>query len=162
MGPNTASGHGSVSYITECQINFTLLVIKPILNALKAQRSILPVIGQKADIVKVKPSAEQADIDNIQERAKELVWSSGCTSWALDEQSKRNTTMYPDFQYRYWLRSIFVAWDDFEFSKSQPFTQSLAEKSFGVGSWFAVSAGVAVLASVLYRQEALLRNLLKI
>ncbi|KAJ8121863.1 hypothetical protein ONZ43_g1794 [Nemania bipapillata] len=43
MGPNTASGHGSVSYITECQIGFTLRVIKPILAALKAGRSSLPV-----------------------------------------------------------------------------------------------------------------------
>ncbi|KAK5997662.1 FAD-binding monooxygenase ktnD [Cladobotryum mycophilum] len=135
MGPNTASGHGSVSYITECQINFTLRVIKPILNALKTQRSMLPVIGQTADIVKVKSNAEQTDIDNIQNRLKELVWSSGCTSWALDEQSKRNTTMYPDFQYKYWLRSIFVAWDDFEFSKSQALTQISAKKSFGVGAF---------------------------
>jgi hypothetical protein len=149
MGPNTASGHGSVTYTSECQINFTLRVIKPILNALRAQRSKLPVIGQKADVVKVKPEAELADINNTQDMAKELVWSSGCTSWALDE-SKRNTTMYPDFQYRYWLRSIFVAWKDFEFSRSGPCSESLGQRSFGLGSWLAVSVGVALAAS-LYR-----------
>ncbi|KAK0391747.1 hypothetical protein NLU13_1246 [Sarocladium strictum] len=116
MGPNTASGHGSVSYITECQINFTMRVIKPILQALKAQKSILPSLGKVTDVVQVKQTAEKVDIDKVQERAKDMVWSSGCTSWALDEKSKRNTTMYPDFQYRYWLRSIFVAWKDFDFT----------------------------------------------
>ncbi|KAM3557503.1 hypothetical protein MY1884_004490 [Beauveria asiatica] len=112
MGPNTASGHGSVSYITECHINYTLRVIKPVLKALRAQRSGLPALQQATDVVSVKPDAEQRDIDDVQERARDMVWSSGCSSWALDETTKRNTTMYPDFQYKYWLRSVFVAWND--------------------------------------------------
>jgi len=151
MGPNTASGHGSVTYITECQIDFTLRVIKPILNALKAQRSILPVIGQKADIVKVKPGAEKADIDMVQHKLKGLVWSSGCTSWALDPQTGRNTTMYPDFQYKYWLRSLFIPWRDFEFSTSKPTATALATKSLAIGGWLAVSTGVAVAAYFMYQ-----------
>lgn len=151
MGPNTASGHGSVSYITECQINFTLEVIRPIMKALQAQRSVLPVIGQKYDVVEVHAAAEQADIDNVQEMAKELVWSSGCTSWAVDEQTKRNSIMYPDFQYRYWLRSVFIAWKDFEFSKSQPLVGALEGKSLGMRGWFFVTAGMALLTSVLCR-----------
>ena len=140
MGPNTASGHGCVTYITECQINFTLRVIKPVLNALRAQRSRLPLIGWKADTVKVKPDAEQADIDAIQEMAKGLVWSSGCTSWVFDAQSKRNTTMYPDFQYKYWLRSIFITWKDFEFSAPV----SGSSRPLGIGSWWAVPVVIAV------------------
>ncbi|RYC60771.1 hypothetical protein CHU98_g5449 [Xylaria longipes] len=157
MGPNTASGHGSVTYTTECQIEFTLRVIKPILNALKAQRSVLPVIGQKTDIVKVKPDAEQADIDMVQDRLKGLVWSSGCTSWALDPQTGRNTTMYPDFQYKYWLRSMFVSWRDFDFSTSKPTATALAGKSPGVGSWLTVSTGVAVAAYFMYQMFPLNR-----
>ncbi|KAI1312688.1 putative monooxygenase [Xylaria venustula] len=150
MGPNTASGHGSVTYTTECQINFTMRVIKPILNTLKAQRSrYLPVLGQKADIVQVKSHAEQEDINTVQEKAKKLVWSSGCSSWALDSQG-RNTTMYPDFQYKYWLRSIFVPWDDFELSQSTPFPLPPA-KSSRVVSWLVTAMGVVFIAGLSYR-----------
>ncbi|EED13641.1 monooxygenase, putative [Talaromyces stipitatus ATCC 10500] len=152
MGPNTASGHGCVTYTTECQVNFTLRVIKPVLNALKAQRSILPVLGKKADIVKVKPKAEQEDIDKVQDSAKELVWSSGCTSWALDMRTNRNTTMYPDFQYKYWLRSIFIPWKDFEFSKSSQFSDSSTVKFIGTGSWIAVSVGIVAAVATFWRQ----------
>lgn len=147
MGPNTASGHGCVTYTTECQINFTLRAIKPVLNALRAQRSRLPVIiGWKADTVKVKPEAEQADIDAVQEMAQGLVWSSGCTSWVFDAQSKRNTTMYPDFQYKYWLRSIFIPWNDFDFSAPV----SSGSFPLGIGGWLAVSAVISGLASFLF------------
>ncbi|KAI0452991.1 putative monooxygenase [Xylaria acuta] len=151
MGPNTASGHGSVTYTSECQIGFILRVIKPILDALKAKRSVLPVIRQKTDVVKLKPEAEQADIDMVQDRLKDLVWSSGCTSWALDPQTGRNTTMYPDFQYKYWLRSLFISWRDFELSTSKPTATALAMKSPGVGSWLTVSTSVAVAAYFMYQ-----------
>lgn len=144
MGPNTASGHGSVTYTTECQINFTMRLIKPIMNALKAQRSYLPVLGRKADIIEVTPEAEHTDIDTVQEKAKRLVWSSGCSSWALDSTG-RNTTMYPDFQYRYWLRSIFVSWGDFEMSKSAPFSVFSTANSSRVRSWSAAAVGVAAV-----------------
>ncbi|KAI0905325.1 putative monooxygenase [Ustulina deusta] len=150
MGPNTASGHASVTYTTECQINFTMRMIKPIINALKAQRSYLPVLGQKADIVQVRSEAEQADIDTVHEKAKKLVWSSGCSSWVLDSRG-RNTTMYPDFQYKYWLRSIFIPWGDFELSKSTPFSASSAANSSWVGSWLAAALGVATIAALSHR-----------
>ncbi|KAI1423130.1 putative monooxygenase [Xylaria sp. FL1777] len=155
MGPNTASGHGSVTYITECQIGFTLRVIKPILNALKAQRSSLPVIGQKTDVIKLKPEAEQADINTVQEKLKGLVWATGCTSWALDPKNRRNTAMYPDFQYKFWLRSLFVPWRDFELSTSKPAAEVLASKSLGVGSWLVASTSVAVAAYLIYQRSPL-------
>ncbi|KAL9084931.1 MAG: hypothetical protein Q9159_004975 [Coniocarpon cinnabarinum] len=117
MGPNTASGHGNVLYVTECQINFALRALKPILRTLWAERSALSGVGSKADVIKVKAGAEQADIDHVQEKCKQLVWASGCTSWALDPATGRNTTMYPDFQYKFWLRSLFVPWRNFELLK---------------------------------------------
>ncbi|KAF5009050.1 hypothetical protein FDECE_4702 [Fusarium decemcellulare] len=104
MGPNTLSGHLSVIYTTECQINFTLRVIRPILK-------------EKEDVVEVTPEAEQRDIDEVQEKAKKLVWATGCTSWFIETNSNRNTIMFPDWQYKFWLRSIFVPWRDFEYRK---------------------------------------------
>ncbi|KAJ2984459.1 hypothetical protein NUW58_g6046 [Xylaria curta] len=155
MGPNTASGHGCVTYTTECQIGFTLRLIKPVLKALKAQRSILPVIGQKTDVVTVTPRAEKADIDAIENKLKGLVWSSGCTSWALDPQTGRNTTMYPDFQWKFWIRSIFIPWRDFEYSTSKPTATALASKRLGVASWLSASTGVAVVAYLVYKMVPL-------
>ncbi|KAI1128371.1 putative monooxygenase [Nemania abortiva] len=153
MGPNTASGHGSVSYTTECQIGFILRVIKPILKALRAGRSSLPVIGRKTDIVTVTPEAEHADIDSIQDKLKGMIWASGCTSWALDPRTGRNLTMYPDFQTQYWLRSIFIPWGDFEFSTSKSIATVLGLKSLGVGSWLTVSTGIAVAAFFLHQRS---------
>lgn len=155
-GPNTASGHGSVLYTSECQINFILRLIKPVMNALRAQRSIMPVLGKKADIVKVTPEAEKTDIETIQERLKGLIWSSGCTSWAID-RSGRNTTMYPDFQYKYWLRSVFITWRDFDLSTSKPVAAALASNSLGVGSWLTISTAVAVAGYVAHQRFPLNR-----
>jgi hypothetical protein len=102
MGPNTLSGHLSVIYTTECQINYTMRVLRPILSG-------------KADIVEVTPEAEKKDIDRVQEKAKSLVWATGCTSWFIDEKTNRNTIMFPDWQFKFWLRSVFVAWNDLEY-----------------------------------------------
>ena len=150
MGPNTASGHGSVLYVTECQINFALRAMKPILRSLWAERSVLPHFGRKADVVKVKADSEQADIDKIQRRAKGMVWASGCTSWALDPKSKRNTTMYPDFQYKYWLRSLFVPWKDFEVLGPRAVSGSFRDKAFQSRSWYVllVVTGLALALNV--------------
>ncbi|KAF5586912.1 monooxygenase [Fusarium pseudocircinatum] len=102
MGPNTLSGHLSVIYTTECQINYTMRVLRPILKG-------------KADIVEVTPEAERKDIDRVQEKARRLVWATGCTSWFIDEKTNRNTIMFPDWQFKFWLRSVFVAWNDLEY-----------------------------------------------
>ena len=70
--------------------------------------------------------------------------------------------MYPDFQYRYWLRSIFVAWEDFDFATSPALKQSLAtKKSIGVGTWAALFAGVSLVTAVLYDKRGFVRFLLK-
>ncbi|GKU04504.1 4-hydroxyacetophenone monooxygenase protein [Fusarium langsethiae] len=102
MGPNTLSGHLSVIYTTECQFNFTLRIIHPIITG-------------KTDIVEVTPEAEARDINNVQEKAKRLVWATGCTSWFIDETTGRNTIMFPDWQFKFWWRSVFVNWEDLEY-----------------------------------------------
>jgi hypothetical protein len=145
MGPNTASGHGCVTYTTECQINFALRVMKPVMKALQAQRSRLPVLGSKWDVVQVKADAEQADIDDVQEKAKKLVWSSGCSSWALDSHG-RNTTMYPDFQYKYWLRSIFVEWRSFQYSRPTPYFTASVPDSSKVAIWLVLPVCIGAFA----------------
>lgn len=133
MGPNTLSGHLSVIYTTECQINYTMRVLKPVLTG-------------KADIVEVTPEAEKKDIDRVQEKAKRLVWATGCTSWFIDEKTNRNTIMFPDWQFKFWLRSVFVAWNDLEYrhvSTNEPVKTSRVSFSLlavaglvGLGSFY--------------------------
>lgn len=119
MGPNTLSGHLSVIYTTECQINLVMRLVTPVLRALRNSRSSLPTLQSAPDIVEVKTSAEERDIADVQDKAKRLVWASGCTSWFIEPNTKRNSIMFPDWQYRFWLRTVFIAWDDFSYRLSR-------------------------------------------
>ena len=151
MGPNTVSGHLSVIYTTECQINFAIRLLAPVMRAIQASRSAFPSIRGTHDIVSVKPEAEKRDIDTVQEKAKRLVWASGCTSWFIHGKSKRNTSMFPDAQYKFWLRSVFISWGDFEYRTSEAFRK----ESRGTGSRaaaFMLSAVMgAAIGSVAYK-----------
>ncbi|KAF2020489.1 FAD/NAD(P)-binding domain-containing protein [Aaosphaeria arxii CBS 175.79] len=114
MGPNTITGHLSVIYTVECQINFILRIIKPILNAVQRPR----ISSGGAQSVRVKPEAELRDNSWIQEKCKALVWSTGCTSWFIDPHTGRNTQMYPQWMFLFWLRSFWIPWEDFVYSPS--------------------------------------------
>ncbi|KAJ5364406.1 uncharacterized protein N7496_010119 [Penicillium cataractarum] len=118
MGPNTLSGHLSVLYTTECQINFIVRVIRPILNGLN--RSLLPFLPgiEYPESVAVTPIAERRDVSMTDHKAKQLVWATGCTSWFIDPSTGRNTIMFPDWQFKFHLRSIFIQWADFVYKKS--------------------------------------------
>ncbi|EED16979.1 dimethylaniline monooxygenase, putative [Talaromyces stipitatus ATCC 10500] len=106
MGPNTTTGHLSVIYSTECQVNFSLRVLKPILRRPSVLSLRAP--SAKPTSVAVTLAAEEKDNTWIQTLSKNLVWSSGCTSWYIDAKTGRNTMLYPDWQFNFWLRSIFV------------------------------------------------------
>lgn len=86
MGPNTVTGHLSVIYTVECQINFLLRLLAPILSDQKGAKT-----------VEVKPEAAAKDSSWLQSRLGKLVWSSGCTSWALDPDTGVNVAMVLPF-----------------------------------------------------------------
>ena len=129
MGPNTVTGHLSVIYTVECQINFALRLIKPILESLhSSQRGVHDIAA-----VTVKPEAAKRQISWMQSRLSKLVWSSGCTSWALDPKTGANIAMYPEYQFVFWLRSVFIPVEDFEYvitGNGQKSTRSLL-----IGGW---------------------------
>ena len=122
MGPNTTTGHLSVIYSTECQINFSLRLLKPILQPrrfglLPSFLSCCPV--RAADTVSVTAEAERRDNEWIQRASRGLVWMTGCTSWYVDARTGRNTMLYPDWQFKYWWRSVFIPYSrDFVFRTS--------------------------------------------
>ncbi|USP82605.1 cyclohexanone 1,2-monooxygenase [Curvularia clavata] len=116
MGPNTVTGHLSVIYTVECQINFTLRLLDPILKSLPSyrSRSLIPqTLAPSPATVEVKPEAAVADSQWTQAAAKKLVWASGCVNWAVDPKTGLNNMMYPDWQFLFWLRSIFWKKNDF-------------------------------------------------
>ncbi|QYT03537.1 hypothetical protein H0G86_010486 [Trichoderma simmonsii] len=162
MGPNTLSGHLSVIYTTECQINLALRIIRPILNAMRTDTSSLVVGRPSRDIVTVKPSAEKRDIEMVQQMAKKLVWASGCTSWFIDGNTKRNTIMFPDWQYKFWLRSIFVAWDDFAYRTSATFRKGVASGQAGNAIYLNTLIGGLIGLGALYLNRDHIHNHLDI
>jgi len=121
MGPNTVTGHLSVIYTVECQINFTLRVLAPVLRSLPSYRSrffssLAPsFLCPASTTVEVKYEAAIRDTEWTQREAKKLVWSSGCVNWAIDTKTGMNNMMYPDWQYYFWLRSIFWNTEDFQY-----------------------------------------------
>lgn len=116
MGPNTVTGHLSVIYTVECQINFTLRLLAPVLESLPSYRarSMVPqFLAPSPTTIEVKPEAALADSLWTQREAKKLVWASGCVNWAIDPKTGMNNMMYPDWQFLYWFRSVFWKKNDF-------------------------------------------------
>ena len=54
--------------------------------------------------VEVRPEAVRAFNEEVQAMMKGTVWSTGCSSWYLDAQG-RNTTLWPDFTFRFRKRT---------------------------------------------------------
>lgn len=93
MGPNAVTGHLSVIYTVECQINFTLRLLDPIFKSLSSYRSrsfIPQVLAPPPATVEVKSEAAFADSQWTQQAAKKLVWASGCVNWAVDPKTGLN------------------------------------------------------------------------
>ncbi|KAI1014449.1 hypothetical protein LB504_012210 [Fusarium proliferatum] len=107
-GPNSGVGHTSAIIALENGINYSLRVIKPILDG-------------KASIVDVKSDAESQWADSMQTGVKSTVFYSGCTNWFVETKKngmRWNATVYPYSQASFWRRSLFPVWKDFEFSGS--------------------------------------------
>ena len=84
-GPNTGIGHTSLVVMIEAQIDY-------ILGALKS-----------ADVLEVKQDVFERFNDELQSKMGRTVWNSGgCASWYLDAHG-RNTTLWPDFTWKFKL-----------------------------------------------------------
>ena len=92
VGPNTGLGHNSMVFMIEAQITY-------VLDALRTMRA------QGAGRLEVRPEAQRAYNEAIQRKLEGTVWNTGgCASWYLDENG-RNTTLWPDFTWRFWRRT---------------------------------------------------------
>jgi hypothetical protein len=156
MGPNTVTGHLSVIYTVECQINFTLRLLTPILQSLPSYRSssyIPRLLAPATATVEVHPQAALADSQWTQEEAKKLVWASGCTNWAVNAKTGLNNMMYPDWQFWFWWRSVFVKKSDFVYRDEK--TGQEVHPGEGMKWAKRLLVGTAVVGVVVKREELL-------
>jgi cation diffusion facilitator CzcD-associated flavoprotein CzcO len=87
-GPNTGIGHTSLVVMIEAQTTY-------ILDCLRTMHE------RNASTVEVRPEAFEAFNAEVQAKMGRTVWSlGGCASWYLDSHG-RNTTLWPDFTFRY-------------------------------------------------------------
>ena len=88
-GPNASLGHNSAIYMIETQINYTLAALEYL-------------DGNGGVQLNVTSSAEEDYTHEIDRMAANTVWlQGGCTSWYVDERSRRVTLLWPDFAHAF-------------------------------------------------------------
>ena len=143
-GPNAATGQHSVIFHSECQINYSCRLLKPVLKG-------------NADSLMVKPQAQKRDLAWVHENLRNLVFNSGCASWWMDPETGKNTFIYPDPMFKYWMRTLFPTWSDFDVIKNGSRVQQRGVLSkIGLFLTFGSVVGVGFLS---YRQEMPMANL---
>jgi cation diffusion facilitator CzcD-associated flavoprotein CzcO len=89
VGPNTGLGHNSIVFMIEAQLNY-------IAGALEHMRA------TGATRLAVTRDAQDAYNEHLQGKLANTVWNTGgCSSWYLDRNG-RNSTIWPDFTFRFW------------------------------------------------------------
>jgi cation diffusion facilitator CzcD-associated flavoprotein CzcO len=98
-GPNTGIGHTSLVVMIEAQVAH-------IVGALRALQA------RGASVIEVRPDVQARWNEEVQRKAAPTVWNSGgCSSWYLDDAG-RNTTLWPDYTFRFVRRTrLFGAGD---------------------------------------------------
>jgi cation diffusion facilitator CzcD-associated flavoprotein CzcO len=92
VGPNTGLGNNSIVFMIEAQVRY-------VIGALKAMEQ------HGLGAIEVRPEVHRAFQDEVQARMPGSVWTDGgCRSWYLDANG-RNSTLWPDFTWRYALRT---------------------------------------------------------
>jgi cation diffusion facilitator CzcD-associated flavoprotein CzcO len=102
LGPNTGTGHNTVVYMAEAQIDHFLGA----LDYMERER-----------IVALEPKAEAqaAYTGAVDARMRGTVWTAGgCASWYIDKTG-RNSTLWPDFTWRYRRRVAAFDPDEYAF-----------------------------------------------
>ena len=90
LGPNTGLGHSSMVHMIESQVAY-------VMEALCETRR------RGAAVSEVRPKAERFN-EAIDERMESTVWTTGCSSWYLDDTG-RNGTLWPDWTFRFRRRA---------------------------------------------------------
>jgi cation diffusion facilitator CzcD-associated flavoprotein CzcO len=100
VGPNTGLGHTSQVFMIEQQVHFV-------------GQALALLADSAARTLEVRPEAVATDTAEVQARMDRTVWTTGgCASWYLDAGG-RNTTLWPDFTFRFASRLSVIARADY-------------------------------------------------
>ena len=105
LGPNTGLGHSSMVYMAESQIAH-------VMEALRETRR------RDAEVFEVRPEVVEQYNRALDERMQDTVWSTGCTSWYLDDTG-RNSTLWPDWTFRFRRRAARFQPAEYELTTSR-------------------------------------------
>jgi cation diffusion facilitator CzcD-associated flavoprotein CzcO len=87
-GPNTGIGHTSLVVMIEAQVDHAVGALKAVADGGKLSLDVRPDVLDRWE-------------KHVQTKAAPTVWNSGgCSSWYLDEAG-RNTTLWPDYTFRF-------------------------------------------------------------
>ncbi|WP_436772404.1 flavin-containing monooxygenase [Yinghuangia sp. YIM S09857] len=96
IGPNSGLGHSSMTLVIEAQIKYAVDAIRQM---------------ERNDIADLDVTREAQDAYNARLHAKldGTVWvTGGCQSWYLDARTGKNTTLWPDFVWKFmWMNRKF-------------------------------------------------------
>lgn len=105
-GPNSGLGHTSMIYMIESQIAHVLSAMRYM------QRARMASMEARAD-------SQTAYADSVDRRMTGTVWTSGgCASWYLDA-SGRNSTLWPDFTFRFRRRVARMRPHEYHFTRTE-------------------------------------------
>jgi cation diffusion facilitator CzcD-associated flavoprotein CzcO len=110
LGPNTGLGHNSIVYMVESQIAY-------VLDAMRTMDE------RGANAVEVRGEAQAAYNADVDAQMADTVWSSGCASWYIDATG-RNSTLWPDWTWRYRQRTARFDAERYRLLESLPAASS--------------------------------------
>lgn len=102
------TGHTSAVIASENSINYSLRVIKPLLDG-------------KGTTAEVSLDAEKRYVEDMQQALSRRVIAQGCSNWyvfKLPNGKTWNAQIYPWTQAHYWYRCLFPVWKDWQFRVS--------------------------------------------
>jgi cation diffusion facilitator CzcD-associated flavoprotein CzcO len=101
-GPNTGIGHTSLVFMIEAQIGYVLDAMRTITT-------------RHVGTVEVRQQPFETYNNELQAKMRNTVWNTGgCASWYLDAEG-RNTTLWPDFTFKFRQRTRRFDAEHYEF-----------------------------------------------
>jgi cation diffusion facilitator CzcD-associated flavoprotein CzcO len=101
IGPNTGLGHNSMVFMIEAQLSYLT-------------EALTRITQHGVRRIEVRKPVQDAYNAEIQKRLQATVWNSGgCSSWYIDANG-RNSTVWPDYTWRFWLRTRHFRPSDYE------------------------------------------------
>ncbi|TDL22845.1 FAD/NAD-binding domain-containing protein [Rickenella mellea] len=137
MGPNTHTGHASIVFIEESQINYIMQMIQP-------------VLARKAKSFEVLPSASAKYNAKIQKTLASSVFTS-CRSWYKMDGTGKNFAILPGPVFLYWWWMRRPVWNHYRAVGAKQWQK---ERLLSKLVRIAVGAGVAALGVAVARPES--------